>query len=326
MAFKTARHYRHHLSNPKVVFAVLVIIVLLFIFISLPNIPTISSNKDVQFSTNSSFNFRLPGNSSIVSVFLASSSNSSSTVYISKIPVLERHIQVARLQKGTPVNVSLYGSGYADLQMLMKSGTANNATISLSYIPNNLRISPTVLQYLNSTSFGKTTITIPTTVYTTSTQTSTSTVVTTAPVTNQTLQALIYANQSEEGALMVNYDKLYRRAASQCTPSQYNNTYAQKHGTVPKGPSTFANVTMASPKAIFSSVPQKVTGDVYLVTYTAQIPIGNLGAMQLQINALTRAVTSYTFLGIFQGFTFSTALQNYQAMNLSTNPCMPYIS
>lgn len=317
---------RHPLLNSRTALGVVIVIIIIYLLLQSTAAPTIKSNRTVTLPVNSSFNFNLPDNSTVSSIYLASSSNSSATLYISKVPVLERDLFQVTLQKGATVNISAYGGTNADLQIQFLSGGAKSAIISLSYIPKNLNIQPSTLHALNSTPFGKqTTTTIsPTTTAGGTKQSSSTTVTTTVKAQNMTQQALIDANSSSEGVLVVNYNHLYTTAAAQCTPSAYNSTYRTKHSHSPSGASSFANVTVAVPTSIYATVkPQSST--LYNITYTAVIPIGNLPALKMQINTTTQFVISYGFVGIFQGETYNTALSQYQALNQSTNPCSPYV-
>lgn len=322
MAFKTSSH-SGILTTTNIAIAVVILIIIAYVILQSSNAQLISSNKTLTLNTNSSFNFDLPDNSSVASIFLASSSNSSITLYMSMVPVLEKKIMVIYVQKGALVNVSVYGSPYADLQVGFTSGGYKAAQITLAYIPKNLDVRPSALQLLNSTSASQsTTTTISVNTQTTTVQQQTS--ATTTVFVNKTLQALSEANSSTEGTLMVNYNTLYTKADTQCTPTVYNTTYIEKHSYAPTGPNTYANVTVAVPTSIFATITP-ISSTIYNITYTAVIPIGNLPAMTMQINSTSKAVISYGFVGIFEGDSFTTALQQYQALNASTNPCSPYV-
>ncbi len=330
MVMKTARR-SGPLSTPVIVVAAIVILAIIYLLVQNPSVEQISSNKTVTLAVNSSFNFDLPSNSSIASIFLASASNSSALLYLSKVPVLEKEVLIVPLNKGSTVNISVYGSPNADLQVSFVSGSSKGAVISLYSIPKNLNIRPATLQFLNSTSFGKTvsTTTISSNQSTAPTTTANGASTTVAATTtvvavNASAKALQEANNSATGTLIVNYNKLYTKAATQCTPSAYNSTYITKHGSSPKGPNTYANSTQVVPTSIFATV-KTISPTLYNVTYTARISIGNLNSLQLQINSTTQFVSSYTFEGVFQDQTYNTALQQYQALNQSTNPCSPYV-
>lgn len=321
------------ITLPKIVIGLVVILVIAYLLFNGSGAQLISSNKTVTLALNSSINFYLPDNNTVASLFLAQSSNSSILLYLSKTPVLEKNILMLPMQKGNVANLSVYGSQYADLQVSMVSSTPTGAIISLSTIPKNLNIRPAILQLLNSTSFGKT-ITATTTIPTNSQSTtiipsgglSTTTIAATTtvpPSVNATALALLDANKSIYGVLMTNYNKLYIKAATTCTPTLYNSSFRISQGYAPTGPNSFANATLAVPSSITASV-KKVPGGLYNVTYTAVIPIGNLPALLLQINTTTQFVSSYSFLGVFQGTNYGTALQQYQALN-SSSACSPYI-
>ena len=321
------------ITLPKIVIGLAVILVIVYLLFQGSGAQLISSNKTVNLALNSSINFYLPDNNTVASLFLAQSSNSSILLYLSKTPVLEKNILLLPMQKGTVANLSVYGSQYADMQVSMVSGASTGAVISISTIPKNLNIRPAILQLLNSTSFGKAitaTTTIPTNSQSTTTTPSPGSSATTIasttivpPSVNGTTLALLDANKSIYGALMFNYNKLYIKAATTCTPSLYNSSFRISQGHAPAGPNSFANATLAVPSSITASA-KKVPGGLYNVTYTATIPIGNLPAMLLQINTTTQFVSSYSFIGIFQGDNYGTALQQYQALN-SSSACSPYI-
>jgi hypothetical protein len=235
------------------------------------------------------------------------------------------------LTKGQVVNISVYGSPNADLQISLVSGTSGSAVISLQQIPKSLNIRPQTLQFLNSTSFGRTVQASTTTVSAnvvqstqTTTVTGSSSATTTVKAANASLTALEDANSTVDGTLMVNFNKLYSKAAAQCTPSEYDSLYASEQNSVPKGPNSFANVTQAVPKSIFAKV-KAVSATIYNITYVATISIGNLNALQLQINTTTQLVKSSSFEGIFQDQSYTSVLSQYQGFNESSNPCAVYV-
>ncbi len=283
MAFKHVKK-SNPLLMPALALIVIIALVAAYIAVQTPTAEQITSNKTITLSLNSSYNFMLPGNSTIASIFLASSSNAGAVLYLSKVPVLEKDIVIVPLSKGTPVNISVYGLQYADLQVYLVSSNSKNATISLAAIPKNLDINPETFQFLEATSFGsnqaKTSGITPnyTSITTTLQASTTSTTVTSVPSANAVQQAISYANSSVEGTLIVNYNHLYERAASQCVPPAYNNTYVPKHASVPKGQNTFYNVTPAIPTSIFVRATQ-ISPTLYNMTYTAVISIGNLPAL-----------------------------------------------
>ncbi len=326
MALHPIRH-SSPLNLQTGIVAILIVIVIAYFLFSGSSVQKISSNKTVSLLVNSSFNFNLPDNTTPASIFLASSSNNSATIYLSTLPVLEKNLYQITLQRGSSINVSVYNSPNADLQIGFVAGGLKSGSISLIYIPSNLNVKPAALQALNSTSFGKggaTTTISQSTQTTTIKGTTTTAPTTTVKSQNVTQQALIDANNSIEGTLIVNYNRLYTTAAAKCTPSAYNTTYITKHSHAPSGPNSFANVTLAVPTSLYETAT-KAAGNVYNVTYTAVIPIGNLPALKMQINTTTQFVGTYSFVGIFQGETYDTALSQYQGLNQSTNPCSPYV-
>ncbi|MDE1768663.1 MAG: hypothetical protein KGH67_01795 [Candidatus Micrarchaeota archaeon] len=303
-----------------------VVIVIAFLLLQPSGVATINSNNTVTINLNSTYNFKLPDNNSVASLYLASSSGSGATLYLSKLPVLENNIFVVPLQKGTVVNVSVYGGSAADLQISLISSAATGAIVSLYYIPHNLNLHPASLQMLGSSSVGQTTApttTVPS-LTTSPQQTTTIQATTTVPKLNASGTALADANSSIYGVLANNYKTLYLKEASQCTPSTYNSTYITKHQTSPKGPNTFQNVSIATPTSIVSSIKQ-LSATLYNITYVAVIGIGNTPSLVIEINSTTKFVKTYTFEGIFQGMTYSDALTQYQAFNQSSNPCELYV-
>ena len=333
MAFQNSRRPNPMLLPGAVVAIVAILLIAGYFLYQGPGPQQISSNKTITMPINSSFNFYLPSNKTAASLYLVSSSNSSALLYLSRTPVLEKNVMIIPLIKGGIVNISIYGSPYADMQISMVSGSYKSAVISLFDIPKNLDIRPATLQFLNASSSGSglpsttTTVSGVSTAPTTTAGLTSSASTTTVPAKNPTQQALIYSNESVEGTLIVNYNHLYSLAASKCTPSAYNNTYVLKHSTLPTGPNTYANATQVVPTSIFAQVKQ-ISPTLYNITYVAEIKnasIGNLDALQLQINTTTQFVRTYTFEGIFEGLTYSSALQQYQALNASTNPCSPYV-
>ena len=315
----------HHRSR-KLVLAIAALIIVAIVGLALVSgagVPTVSSTYTVTLQNRSAAAFYLPDSGNSSSIYLSSVSASGAVLYIGRNPVLTSPITVATLSIGQLVNVSTAHTAYADLQIRLVSSTADSATIALTYVPSSLGVSPSSgLSALNGTLAMQQYTTVPTTTAQATTTAATSVTTTASPV-NHTLAVLEEANATSYGVLINKYKALYERDAGACTRSQYDIDYSRTFGSVPSGPSTFANASVAVPTTIKSSIT-KVSAVMYNITYSSVSGIGTSPAMVIQFNATGQYVVASKFTGIFLDQNYATTLSNYQAVNTS-DPCSVYL-
>lgn len=319
---------QHH-SGLKIIGTIVLIVIVAAIALSFAGgIPTISSNKTITLQHNASANFYLPDSRNVSSIFLAQSSNSSATVYISRNPVLLNSITQISLTKGETTNISLSG-GNADLQITLISGTSKAATIALSYVPKTLGIkSSSGIGSLNNTGGGqvKASTTESTTIPNAPTTTAAAT--TTVVQENPTVEAYAVANATSLGILMSDYKALYEKDKTDCTRSIYDSAYADNFGVVPTGPNTFANMSLIAPVSIKMSAAS-AGGDLFNISYY-DVNVSGVEAkdriLQMQINITGQYVVSSDFSGDFYGMSYTSVLQQYQSLNSSSDLCSAYVA
>lgn len=328
---------RGFVLKPKtVVYALIVVVIVVALYLALSGShgSVISSNMTVTLSANKSVDFSVSGLGGSYSLFLASSTNSLATFYISKLPALTNPIITFGLAKGGSANVSLNGSSYAHLQVKLLSDSQNQAEVELVRIP----VGFDVLQSASVRSFtptvmvsgtGSTNVVYTTTVNsssgssvsttTTLTTTQTTTVKSTGFTTAQVLEA---ANKTTLGNLMVMYNAMYKRAQS-CTPGLYNSTFIYKYGHGAVGSYDYYNASLNTPTG-FEINTSEVSVDEYDISYTALIPTGNRLSLVMLVNVSSGAQISYQASGIFLDQNYTTMSESFVSVN-STNDCDPYV-
>ncbi len=315
--------FQHHRSSkPALIVAAAVIVIIIAIALSLAaKAPTVSSTSTFTLANGSATTFYLPDSANASSVYIASASGSGAMLYIGHNPVLTNKIAVADLSPGQSVNVSASHAAQADLQIKLVSSSSGSVTLALTYVPSSLGVAVSPwLSYLNATTSQHTyASTSPTTQSTTLATTS----VTTTVSVNKTQAALELANTTSYGVLINKYKALYRSDAGACTKTQYDIDYSKAFGAVPSGPSTFANVSVAVPTTIISSIT-KLSAAMYNITYSSVSGIGTYPAMRIEFNATGQYVVTSKFMGIYQGESYATVSSAYQSMN-SSDACAAYV-
>ncbi len=109
-------------------------------FLTQPSVTGIASTKTVSLRANQTSYFSVLG--SIVVVRLQSSSAGAATFYASQTPVLFGSISLFSLTPGASANVSSSGSGTADMNVRLVSGSATGATVSITPLPASLDVRP----------------------------------------------------------------------------------------------------------------------------------------------------------------------------------------
>jgi len=314
--------FHHRSRGPVIAAAAIIAIVIIGVAAAVAGmVPTVSSSATITLQKGHASTFYLPDTGSASSVYLSSATGSGAVLYVGHDPVLSSPITVAVLSSGQSVNVSTTKASYANLQIRLVSSTAGAATITLTYVPSSLGIATSYgLSTLNGSVPQQSTL-ATSTVQTTSTAATTQT--TTVRATNLTQAALELANATSYGVLINQYKVLYERDAAACTRAQYDIAYSQAFGSVPSGPNTFANVSMAVPTTIRSSIT-KVSGDLYNITYSSVSGIGVSPALAIRFNSTGQYVVTSKFVGIFVGQTYATAMSCYQSLNVS-NTCLTYL-
>ncbi|MHB1829770.1 MAG: hypothetical protein ACYCO0_00035 [Candidatus Micrarchaeaceae archaeon] len=292
--------------------------------------PTISTTSTVTILKNASYDFFIPSDHNVSSAYLVQSSNSTAIIYVGKSPLLLNSIALINLSSGQGVSLSLSGSGSADLGVALVSSTPKSATVTLTYIPKNFRVtqSPNI-KILSAGSFGAyagSSATSPSAA--TTVQVSTTAKATTIPATttvqnaNRTAQAMVDVNKTDIGQLAIGFNKVFQKESVACTQSIYDNEFAATFNTAPSGPTTFKNASLVTPQGIISSAAAVGTG-IYNVTYSESVASGNRLFAIVEYNLTGQSVLSSVFKGDF-GSNYNAVFMNYTTLNTTSDPCAAY--
>ncbi|MDE1846240.1 MAG: hypothetical protein KGH53_03100 [Candidatus Micrarchaeota archaeon] len=326
-----------------VVAALIVIAVAYFGFSGSSSVSHISAAQSFTIPLNGTVYFTLLNGTSVSSIFLQGSSNSSALFYVSGTPILVKPIVVASILKGTAQNISTTLGTSANLNVLLVSSTAGQATITLTPLPATLgiKVSPSVavitpsvvLQGGTFSTPTTTTVTtsIPTTTVAGSATTATTTVATTATTTVAstipTAQVMAYANATVLGNLIKNFKALYISGQS-CTSSLYNSTYRTKLGSAPSGPNVYSSIVTVTPTDATFSISQVGT-TLYNVTYSLVAPSASAAgaAVVLEINNNNGALitTNFVSTGPWRGLNTTIIQNNYNFAAGIGNACAALI-
>lgn len=261
-------------------------------------------------------------------IFVAKASNSSVELYLGRFPFLVNPALEVNLTPATSINVSVSGSGIADLNIGLGAITAKGAELTLTPLAASLGIKPSKVGSLLMPVFIGSSGGLRLIVTTTSTSTSTST-----STINQTLalltSAINYANQNtSEGILMQRYNTLYQQDKV-CNASVYNETYERIYGTLPSGSFAFDVVRSQVPIAI--NITGSVVGsEMVKVSYapvfrngTKQEPMLTL-ELNMSPSAIERIV-NVTFSGILAGDNYTIVNNTYTFQSRISNFCGAYV-
>ncbi len=324
-------------QNKKLILGIIIVIIIAaLLWVGFSNsASSISSPTTLTLSNNQSAYFKLPGSDNTYVIFLSSSSNSTSTFYITGTPVLVKPISSVTLGAASSANVSTDGSRIANVQIKLISTKTGSAQVQLTPLPSSLSIRPSgsvsLISSANGTAYQTTLATTSTQTTSIATTTASGSGTTTAASTSlatttvqqiPTSSVLAVANSSQAGALMIKYDELYTQDQG-CTPSAYNVTYQQYFHTAPSGPESYTNVSAVTPISI-SAVITSTGANLYNVSYDPILPtmVKAHYIVVIQVNMTSSTATKFTY---DTGLNYTALDQQYSLQSSFTGLCGAYI-
>lgn len=310
---------------------IVVVIVAVAVVWAVGLVPTISSSSTVTLQRNSTFDFYTPGDPNASSVYAFQSSSSNAVVYLGNGPLLLNNVAVLYMSPGQSENVSLTGSGKADVNVALVSSSAQSITLDISYISPSLDVkqSPGV-SMINVA--GTATTAQPGQATSSATtvpagSSSSTTAQSTAPTTsitqlNYSQRAILAVNSTAVGTLAKGYKSIFIKDAGSCTQHTYNNEFFAEQNTQPSGQTTFANTSLEVPTTMSVSV-KAVSQDVYNVTYSEVTALGDRPFATVEYNLTSQMTVSSVFTGDF-GNSYSEAFETYQGLNTTSDSCATY--
>lgn len=305
-----------------------------------PGVTAVTSMATVYLKANQTSYFGILG--SVVAIRLQAYSGGSATLYASQSPVLFGPISVISLAPGASANVSSGGSGVADMNVRLVSGSASGVTLAITPLQSSLGVRASGgISLLNPISFGSNgssaqsgNASVTTTVPAKGSAT-TSTTVSTVTTTVQSQPALLRAealnaaNSSTIGKLMLGLKALYVLDAN-CDANTYAITYDAYYNSMPPASVSFSNVSEYTPTGLVANATE-LGASSFKVTYStvSHSPETTGPAVTLTVNTTTGAVTNPKFMGnVFMGFTTTqlTQLYDFQSSIPDGNPCAAFIA
>ncbi len=335
-----------------VTLAVIVIAIIAYLALSWHGVPVVSLNQTVSLALGKSSYFKLKGQSGTFAMFLQNSSSKYSVIYMSEVPVLTNPISELTLYNGSQLNASTSLSPVADLAVKLLSSGNTSAKVVLTLIPAvyGIKTSPSIIisnpasfysgsgktettpassaaSVTPSSSAGKTSGTSSGPSSSTS-GTSTTTTSAISPVKTPIENISSILNYTYIGSLMHNYSILYSSDKA-CTSSEYNTSFLEFIHQSPTGPSSFKNVSAATP-AGFTANATVVDKNNYLVIYLPMVSAQGLRgtAVSFNLDSSTATITNLNFNGIYQGLNYTSLLNSYRFQKGLSGSCgayMPYI-
>lgn len=313
---------------------------------------TVISSSYTATLTKQGSSFIIGGTQYVIALSSYSNSidNGSATIYISKSPLFINPMLgvLVNRQNATRVN---YGSKYADMEFELIGANSIYAKLIITPLSQSLQITPdySMISYVNNSySKAKNTLLSNSSKSTTPTTTATSTSgsKTTSTIQSQTsstpqgstspqsspqnsTQAAIKVALSHDPlyALALNFTSIYANS-TKCTPSLYNTTYINQNHSSPKGPSTYQNVSVATPYALVYSQKYAGSGN-YNIEYTAltkSSELNNSLTFKIVVNVSSQNVLSDVISGIFTGTSQSELSQALSQTESVGNSCAALIS
>ena len=292
---------------------------------------SITGEQAVTVQINKSIFFTLANSSRVVVAFLANSTNSGATLYITDYPALSAPISALSMTSGSSFNVSSNAGKIADMHITLASSSPTQATFLLTPLLIGLGIRPSGgITVINPASLASGRLAIITTTVTTAVTTagsSTTTVGSTTTINNVTVAqiAMPLVNATPLGSLMSKYKAIYIRDRA-CTPGLYNQTYISQFGTVPPAPNSFVNISQVTPTDLTFSVV-RINPNTYNVTYStvSSSQDTNGPALVLEYSTLSSSVVAQKFEGLYQGRNYTVLNQTYNFYNSINNNCGVFI-
>ncbi len=287
-------------------------------------------NRTFDIPANGSISFSIASVSGEYSLMLKNFSQSGASFYLTSLPVLTSAVKVLNIPEGSSLNVSTTGSNIADLNIKLLSTGTSGVSVVLTKIPlfnkvpqsSGISLIPAP-DFIQQSTYKNSTIKIVTSTSTSTTSTSTTTINASAPLQ----QALTIASETKLGVLMNNYKQLYEKDTA-CNASIYNLTYEKYTNVAPSGQSTFANVSLATPRTVNVTVT-KMSNGMYNVTYStishSKYTTGPAATLILNLSNSVAPVVSMKFEGIYYGLNFTIINSAYNFQSSIQNFCGAYI-
>ncbi len=330
-----SRHRSNYLNLRNI--GIAVVIILLFAAIA---ILALSSNGAISTGTashsigiGSTLRFYL-SNGTVFSVFLGNSSSQNAEIYLSPYPVLTNPITKITGSAGQVFNLSISGSGTADINLKIISTNGTGATVGVIQLPSGLTIResslasvvvPASLPASGASAQYASTTTVPVNATTSVTTTANNTKATTTIVqASQIPQTIInLADTSNEGVLMKNLSALYAEEPG-CTESIYNQTI-RSLSQVPSGPLSYENVTKMTPTSTNTTITQLPSG-LYRVNYSVTVPTKSFSGTVISMYMdASGNISNLQFLGIFKDQNYTTVYNAYKTQSAVGNVCAAYV-
>ncbi|MCL5008633.1 MAG: hypothetical protein M1156_01940 [Candidatus Marsarchaeota archaeon] len=336
--------HRHHLLNLRNAVIVIVLAVLFagiaILAFSANGAIAVNGSQSYIIGKGSTLGFYINGGKTF-SIYLGNSSAGYAEFYVSPYPILASPITEIGGAPGADYNLSVSGTGTADINFKIISSNATASKVQITPLPSGLSIQSSSLATVvvpaplptGGSSVLQGTTTVASTSTTTISPSATSTISgaqgtttqSTTTIQQQVPQSIIeLVNTTSIGMLMDKLGVLYAEEP-QCTESLYNQTYITEFHTSPEGPLDYVNATKSTPSSEAMTIKQLPSG-LYLVNYSVTAKLKSFSGTVISMDMDSSGdVSNVNFIGLFSGLNYTTLSNAYNTQAAVGNGCAAYV-